>query len=87
MGGPESRSFPPAPANVDLAKPYADGDAAAMVEQREHVVRQKLVKVETAKVLAADAWGVSAALADPRRSPHACSCYESGCSSAIARRA
>ena len=52
MGGPESRAFPPAPANVDTSKPYADGDATAMAEQREHIVRQKLVKVETAKVRA-----------------------------------
>ena len=58
MRGPESRSFAPAPANVDLAKPYADGDAVAMVEQREHVVRQKLVKVETAKVRARRAGSV-----------------------------
>jgi len=48
-GGAESSAFPDAPASLDPSKPYADGDAVAMFEQREHVVRQKLVKVETAK--------------------------------------
>ena len=47
--GPESRSYGEAPSGMDPSKPYAGGDAVAMYEQREHVVRQKLVKVETAK--------------------------------------
>jgi NADH dehydrogenase (ubiquinone) 1 beta subcomplex subunit 10 len=44
----EASAFPAAgPSNFDPAHPYADPVAA--FAQREHIVRQKLVKVETAK--------------------------------------
>jgi hypothetical protein len=51
MGGRagEASVFPAeGPAGFDPARPYAD--PAAAFAQREHVVREKLVKVETAKV-------------------------------------
>ena len=50
MGGRagEASVFPAeGPAGFDPARPYAD--PAAAFAQREHVVREKLVKVETAK--------------------------------------
>jgi NADH dehydrogenase (ubiquinone) 1 beta subcomplex subunit 10 len=51
MGGRagEATVFPAeGPAGFDPAHPYAD--PAASLAQREHIVREKLVKVETAKV-------------------------------------
>ena len=50
MGGRagEATVFPAeGPAGFDPAHPYAD--PAAVFAQREHIVREKLVKVETAK--------------------------------------
>lgn len=44
----EAGAFPGAPAGFDPAAPLANPGAA--FEQREHLVRQKLVHVETAKV-------------------------------------
>ena len=41
-------NYPGAPKNFDPENPYADG--VAMIAQREHVVREKMVKVETSKV-------------------------------------
>ena len=46
----EAANFPGAPKNFDPANPLADKVAA--IQQREHVVREKLIKVETAKVRA-----------------------------------
>lgn len=46
----EAANYPGAPKNFDPANPLADKVAA--VQQREHIVREKLVKVETAKVRA-----------------------------------
>ena len=44
----EAANYPGAPKNFDPANPLADKVAA--IQQREHIVREKLVKVETAKV-------------------------------------
>ena len=44
----EAANYPGAPKNFDPENPYADG--VAMIAQREHVVREKKVKVETWKV-------------------------------------
>ena len=44
----EAANYPGAPKNFDPQNPYADG--VAMIAQREHVVREKMVKVETSKV-------------------------------------
>ena len=46
----EAANFPGAPKNFDPANPLADKVAA--IQQREHIVREKLIKVETAKVRA-----------------------------------
>ena len=48
FAGEAGRGFPGAPKNFDPENPYADG--VAMIAQREHVVREKMVKVETSKV-------------------------------------
>ena len=45
----EAANYPGAPKNFDPENPYADG--VAMIAQREHVVREKMVKVETSKLL------------------------------------
>lgn len=44
----EASNFPGAPKNFDPENPYADG--VAMIQHREHIVREKMIKVETAKV-------------------------------------
>ena len=44
----EAANYPGAPKNFDPANPYVDG--VAMIAQREHVVREKMIKVETSKV-------------------------------------
>lgn len=44
----EAANFPGAPKNFDPQNPYADG--VAMIQQREHIVREKMIQVETAKV-------------------------------------
>jgi NADH dehydrogenase (ubiquinone) 1 beta subcomplex subunit 10 len=44
----EAANYPGAPKNFDPANPLADKVAA--IQQREHIVREKLIKVETAKV-------------------------------------
>ena len=46
----EAANFPGAPENFDPSDPLADKVAA--IAQREHVVREKMVKIETAKVSA-----------------------------------
>jgi len=45
----EAANFPGAPENFDPSDPLADKVAA--IAQREHVVREKMVKIETAKLL------------------------------------
>ena len=44
----DAANFPGAPKNFDPQNPYADG--VAMIQQREHIVREKMIQVETAKV-------------------------------------
>ena len=44
----EAANFPGPPANFDPANPLADKVAA--IQQREHIVREKMIQVETAKV-------------------------------------
>jgi len=44
----EAANYPGAPKTAAPENPYADG--VAMIAQREHVVREKMIKVETAKV-------------------------------------
>jgi hypothetical protein len=46
----EAANFPGAPANYDPENPRADG--VAYIEHRQHTVREKFIKVETAKVRA-----------------------------------
>ena len=46
----EAANFPGPPENFDPSDPLADKVAA--IAQREHVVREKMVKIETAKVSA-----------------------------------
>ena len=40
----EASNFPGAPKNFDPENPYADG--VAMIQHREHVVREKMIKVD-----------------------------------------
>lgn len=47
MGGPAHEVYPAAPADDSGAN-----DPVSKFERRDHVVRQKLIKVETAKVCA-----------------------------------
>ena len=48
FAGEAGRGFPGAPKNFDPENPLADKVAA--IQMREHIVREKIIKVETAKV-------------------------------------
>ena len=39
----EAANFPGAPKNFDPQNPYADG--VAMIQQREHIVREKMIRL------------------------------------------
>ena len=44
----EAANFPGPPSNFDPANPFSDG--VAFIQQREHIVCEKMVQIETAKV-------------------------------------